>query len=148
MRILIYLIPILYAICPYDLLPDFFVGFGWIDDLILLGGLYWYHFIYRPAKAKARYENAYRQEGQGRQSKTYNENQKDAQKDERFSRRDPYDILGVNRHASAGEIKNAYRKLANKYHPDKVDHLGEEFKKLAEKKFKDIQEAYQKLTVK
>jgi len=38
--------------------------------------------------------------------------------------------------------------LANKYHPDKVDHLGEEFKKLAEKKFKDIQEAYQKLTVK
>jgi len=148
MRILIYLIPILYAICPYDLLPDFFLGFGWIDDLILLGGLYWYHFIYRPAKAKARYENAYRQEGQGRQSKTYNENQKDAQKDERFSRRDPYDILGVNRHASAGEIKNAYRKLANKYHPDKVDHLGEEFKKLAEKKFKDIQEAYQKLTVK
>jgi len=148
MRILIYLIPILYAICPYDLLPDFFLGFGWIDDLILLGGLYWYHFIYRPAKAKARYENAYRQEGQGRQSKTYNENQKDAQKDERFSRRDPYDILGVNRHASAGEIKNAYRKLANKYHPDKVDHLGEEFKKLAEKKFKDIQEAYQKLTAK
>ena len=148
MRILIYLIPILYAICPYDLLPDFFVGLGWIDDLILLGGLYWYHFIYRPAKAKARYENAYRQEGQGRQSKTYNENQKDAHKDERFSRRDPYDILGVNRHASAGEIKNAYRKLANKYHPDKVDHLGEEFKELAEKKFKDIQEAYQKLTAK
>jgi len=148
MKYLIYVILILYIISPYDLLPDFFVGLGWIDDLILLGGLYWYHFIYRPAKAKARYENAYRQEGQGRQSKTYNENQKDAQKDERFSRRDPYDILGVNRHASAGEIKNAYRKLANKYHPDKVDHLGEEFKKLAEKKFKDIQEAYQKLTVK
>ena len=148
MKYLIYVILILYIISPYDLLPDFFVGLGWIDDLILLGGLYWYHFFYRPAKAKARYENAYRQEGQGRQSKTYNENQKDAQKDERFSRRDPYDILGVNRHASAGEIKNAYRKLANKYHPDKVDHLGEEFKKLAEKKFKDIQEAYQKLTVK
>jgi len=148
MKYLIYVILILYIISPYDLLPDFFVGLGWIDDLIILGGLYWYHFFYRPAKAKARYENAYRQEGQGRQSKTYNENQKDAQKDERFSRRDPYDILGVNRHASAGEIKNAYRKLANKYHPDKVDHLGEEFKKLAEKKFKDIQEAYQKLTVK
>jgi len=74
MRILIYLIPILYAICPYDLLPDFFVGFGWIDDLILLGALYWYHFYYRPAKAKARYESTYRQEGQGSQSKAYNEN--------------------------------------------------------------------------
>jgi uncharacterized membrane protein YkvA (DUF1232 family) len=148
MRILIYLIPILYAICPYDLLPDFFPGLGWIDDLILLGALYWYHFYYRPAKAKAKYENAYRQGGQGRQNKTYNENQNNAQKDERFSRHDPYDILGVSRHASEGEIKNAYRKLANKYHPDKVDHLGEEFKELAEKKFKDIQEAYQKLTAK
>jgi hypothetical protein len=148
MRILIYLIPILYAIFPYDLLPDFFVGLGWIDDLILLGGLYWYHFFYRPAKAKARYERAYRQEGQGRQSKTYNGNQNNAHKDERFATHDPYDILGVSRHASAGEIKNAYRKLANKYHPDKVDHLGEEFKELAEKKFKDIQEAYQKVKVK
>jgi len=148
MKILIYLIPILYAICPYDLLPDFFVGFGWIDDLILLGALYWYHFYHRPAKAKERYENAYRQAGQERQNKAYNENQKDAQKNESFSSRDPYTILGVNRGASAGEIKNAYRKLANKYHPDKVDHLGEEFKELAEKKFKDIQEAYQKLTVK
>lgn len=148
MRILIYLIPILYAICPYDLLPDFFVGLGWIDDLILLGGLYWYHFYYRPAKAKSRYERAYRREGQGRQSETYHENQKDAKRDETFSSHDPYDILGVSRYASEDEIKNAYRKLANKYHPDKVDHLGEEFKELAEKKFKDIQAAYQKLTAK
>ena len=148
MKYLIYVILILYIISPYDLLPDFFAGLGWIDDLIILGVLYWYHFYYRPAKAKARYESTYRQDGQGSQSKTYNENQKDAQKDERFSSRDPYTILGVNRGASTGEIKSAYRKLANKYHPDKVDHLGEEFKELAEKKFKDIQEAYQKLTAK
>jgi predicted lipid-binding transport protein (Tim44 family) len=146
MKYLIYVILILYIISPYDLLPDFFAGLGWIDDLIILGVLYWYHFYYRPAKAKARYESTYRQEGQGSQSKTYNENH--AQKDERFSSRDPYTILGVNRGASTDEIKNAYRKLANKYHPDKVDHLGEEFKELAEKKFKDIQEAYQKLTAK
>jgi DnaJ like chaperone protein len=137
MRILIYLISILYVICPYDLLPDFFVGLGWIDDLILLGALYWYHFIHRPAKAKARYENAYRQAGQGSQSRAYNENQNNDQKDKRFSQRDPYNILGVNRHASA-----------NKYHPDKVNHLGDEFKSLAEKRFKEIQEAYQKLTAK
>jgi len=65
-----------------------------------------------------------------------------------FSQHDPYEILGVNRHASESEIKNAYRKLANKYHPDKVNHLGDEFKSLAEKRFKEIQEAYQKLSVK
>ncbi|HUT69368.1 MAG TPA: DnaJ domain-containing protein [Desulfatiglandales bacterium] len=42
-------------------------------------------------------------------------------------------------------MKNAYRKLANKYHPDKVDHLGDEFRVLAEQRFKEIQEAYQEL---
>ena len=145
MRILIYLIPILYAICPYDLLPDFFAGLGWIDDLILLGGLYWYHFFYRPAKAKARYERAYRQEGQGRSREDSQENHQRAQGANGFSKRDPYEVLGVARGASIDEIKNAYRKLANKYHPDKVNYLGDEFKELANKRFKEIQEAYQEL---
>jgi DnaJ like chaperone protein len=152
-KILIYLIPILYAIWPYDLLPDFFVGLGWIDDLIILGALYWYHFIHRPAKAKEkfereRYERASQQERGGRQDRAYQGSQNSAERNNSFSKHDPYEILGVNRNASADEIKSAYRKLALKYHPDKVDHLGDEFKDLAEKKFKDIQEAYQKLTVK
>ena len=153
MKILIYLIPILYAIWPYDLLPDFFPGLGWIDDLIILGALYWYHFIHRPAKAKEklereRYERASQQERGGGQDGAYQESQGSAERNNSFSNHDPYEILGVNRNASADEIKSAYRKLALKYHPDKVDYLGDEFKDLAEKKFKDIQEAYQKLTVK
>ena len=59
--------------------------------------------------------------------------------------KDPYTILEVDRNATAEEIKKAYRRLVNKYHPDKVVHLGEEFKKLAEKHFKEVQEAYQKI---
>jgi DnaJ-domain-containing protein 1 len=60
-------------------------------------------------------------------------------------KKDPYTVLGVGRNATVDEIKKAYRRLVNTYHPDKVNHMGEEFQKLAEIKFKEIQEAYQQL---
>ncbi|MCK5195770.1 MAG: DnaJ domain-containing protein [Desulfobulbaceae bacterium] len=40
------------------------------------------------------------------------------------------------------QIKKSYRKLSMKYHPDKVGHLGEEFRKVAEEKMKEINGAY------
>src|SRR4030043_1635977 len=52
--------------------------------------------------------------------------------------KDYYNILGVSKSASDDEIKKAYRKLAHKYHPDKSG--GDE------KKFKEINEAYQVLS--
>jgi len=59
--------------------------------------------------------------------------------------RNAYDILGVSRSASDGEVKEAYHTLAQKYHPDKVAHLGTEFTTLAEEKFKAISEAYRSI---
>ena len=56
-----------------------------------------------------------------------------------------YKILGLDSNAEVSEIKVAYRKMATKYHPDKVSHLGEEFSKVAEEKFKAINDAYQKI---
>jgi len=145
MRILIYIIVILYVISGFDIIPEWLVGpIGLIDDVIILGVLYWY-FIYRPAKIRAKSEKAYYQKGEGRRSESYKENQERAQREARSPRSDPYEVLGVHRHDSIDEIKRAYRKLAAKYHPDKVDHLGNEFRILAEQKFKEIQEAYQEL---
>jgi curved DNA-binding protein len=55
--------------------------------------------------------------------------------------KDYYKILGVTKTATPEEIKSAYRKLANKYHPDK-----NKTDPKAEDKFKDINEAYQVLS--
>ena len=144
MRIWIYLLLILYVLSPFDLLPEFLVGpIGWLEDAITVGLVYWY-FIYRPAKMRSQFKRAYYGKGEGA-SGAYQENQQRAQTGADFSKRDPYNVLGVPRGASQDEIRRAYRKLVVKYHPDKVDHLGDEFRVLAEKKFKEIQEAYQEL---
>ena len=56
-------------------------------------------------------------------------------------KRDYYQVLGVDKNASAEEIKKAYRKNAMKYHPDR--NPGD---KQAEEKFKEIGEAYEVLS--
>jgi len=144
MRFWIILLLILYVLSPFDLLPEALVGpIGWLEDAVTVGLVYWY-FVYRPAKMRSQFKQTYYGKGEGARS-GYQENQQRAQTEPRFSRGDPYDVLGVSRGASQDEIRRAYRKLVVKYHPDKVDHLGDEFKVLAEKKFKEIQEAYQVL---
>lgn len=55
--------------------------------------------------------------------------------------KNPYDVLGVSRNASADEIKKAYRNLSRKYHPDA--NVNNPNKAEAEEKFKEIQAAYQ-----
>ena len=56
-----------------------------------------------------------------------------------------YLILEIEKAASNDEVKAAYRKMAKKYHPDKLQHLGEEHVKGAEEKFRQVQKAYEQI---
>ena len=56
-----------------------------------------------------------------------------------------YKILEIDQSSSNEEVKKAYRRMAMKYHPDKVSHLGEEIRKSADEKFTRVNEAYEKI---
>ena len=53
-----------------------------------------------------------------------------------------YKVLEVSQNATDGEVRKAYRRMAMKYHPDKVATLGPDVQKAATEKFRQIQEAY------
>ncbi len=53
-----------------------------------------------------------------------------------------YEVLELSPGADEQQVKKAYRKMAMKYHPDKVNNLGEDVKKSATEKFKAVNEAY------
>ena len=131
------ILALLYTFLPWDFLPDFVVGWGWIDDIIILY-LLW-HYFFRGGRIPSG--------GSGPQA----ENQQNAHfRTESAGNgqsipKTPHEILDVSPGASQEEIKAAFKQLAGKYHPDKVEHLGDEFKDLAEEKFKEIQDAYEKL---
>ena len=56
-----------------------------------------------------------------------------------------YKILDIERSATDEDVKKAYRRMAMKYHPDKVGQLGDDFKEAADNKFKKVNEAYNKI---
>ena len=54
-------------------------------------------------------------------------------------------ILEIDKSATDEEVRKAYRRLAVRFHPDKVENLGEDVKKAAEQKFKEVNDAKEKV---
>jgi len=137
MKIFWILLAILYTLFPFDIVPDLLPGAGWIDDAVV-----WFlvlrHLFRQMGRSNARQRYRQRRESA---------NPRDAEPPgpPPDGPRSPREVLGVPADASPEEIKAAYRELANRYHPDKVSHLGEEFQALAESRFKEIQAAYREL---
>ncbi len=135
-KFLPWVLGIIYVISPIDIIPDIIGGLGWLDDISVMGLLFWWYYHIRPLREKS--------------SKGTDAGKEDAQKEKKTSGKqekteietDPYKILGIGPNADNEEIKAAYTKLAAQYHPDKVQHLGKELQELAHKKFISIQDAY------
>jgi DnaJ like chaperone protein len=152
-KIVLLVLALLYVLSPYDLFPDMVIGWGWIDDVVILGFLWRYFYLMKKKRERVQ---KYYQSGQNNTHGDNNYNNVGSENNTHSNAQarnssvlwDPYKILEIDRGASQDDIKRAYRQLAGKYHPDKVEHLGDEFKVLAEKRFKEVQQAYQELKVK
>jgi len=147
LTIILIIIALLYIISPYDLLPDFFPVTGWLDDAFLMGILIYYlkyrqlpGFLSWLMRTGTRPHPRDRSQTSGRSDTNNGEAQSGSS--------DPYHVLGLKPGARPDEIRAAYRHAAQSYHPDKVSHLGPELRELAQKKFIEIQKAYNTLMAK
>jgi hypothetical protein len=135
---------IAYITSMVDLLPDWIIGIGWIDDIIVAMALVWFFTTWLPKNRDRIYwfrpnPRARPRAGQGASGGESGSFEAGSSRGE-F---DPFAVLELRPGASAGEAKAAYREMLSKYHPDKVSHLGEDFQKIAHEKALDIQKAYE-----
>ena len=140
-RLLAILAAAAYVISPVDLVPDFIPGFGWLDDLFVVGVLIWY--LRSQQRGRPLWDLFRLRMGSPSSSPPGGPRSDEPAGD--FSRMDPYVILEVSPRASPEEIKAAYKRAVARYHPDKVAHLGTEFQDMAHQKMLAIQRAYETL---
>ncbi len=146
--ILLVILLLIYIISPIDGMPDIIPFIGWLDDTLLVGLLaYYLRYKRLPGFVNRLVRMFFQNRDPGSSNRTNTSSRQEASgtgsaKNGPFASKDPYEILGVKPGASIEEIQAAYRAAAQQYHPDKVAHLGDEFQELAQKKFVEIQEAY------
>ena len=142
------LLVILYFISPVDFIPDALGLPGRLDDfLVALAGIY---FMYSNSQKKRvasadpgrreKGERVHEDAGQ-RDGGSSGESQAGAGK----ASPDPYEVLGVSRGTPMTEIRRAYRERLLQYHPDRVEHLGAEFRELAEVRTRELNRAFESI---
>ncbi len=134
---------VLYLISPIDLFPDGLPVLGWLDDLMVLAGVYWFIRRLRPyAVHSARGSSSASYAGARTHTGTEEAQAERPRAAETSRSEDPWQVLEIKPGASQEEIHAAYKVQLLKYHPDRVAHLGEEFQHLAYSKTLAIQQAY------
>jgi DnaJ like chaperone protein len=145
-KIILIVVGLLYVLSPFDILPDWILGWGWLDDgvvAVLLARFLLDQFR-KPDTSRPDAGAGDRKAESGGTGNGQRKQQRDARR-QAADDWDPYRVLELPRDASPADVKKAYLRLASRYHPDKVTHLGKEFRELAETKFKEIQQAYREL---
>jgi len=79
-------------------------------------------------------------------AESFEDSHEESQSTNESRKKNYYEILGVSIDATQKEIKKAHRKLVKEYHPDGYEHLAEDMRNEAEKRFKEISEAYSTLS--
>jgi DnaJ-class molecular chaperone len=133
-------------VIPVDLIPDFLGLPGRFDDLLIaLGTLYFLLSKSKeiPGTGGAREARSSREGQRGHEGRRESESASSRQAEP--GSLDPYEVLGVDRGEGFEEIRRRYKEKLLQYHPDRVLHLGREFQEMAERKAKEITEAFQKI---
>ena len=146
-----------YLISPVDIIPDILVPYlGWLDDGLVLWCVYyllryqqlpWFLFKKKPFPGQHQAGAARMRTSPGNQKRRdhTSRNPRETPRPKPKTPEPEYEILGVRPDATWKEIQTAYKDRIKKYHPDKLNHLGEEFSDLANEKFLEIQQAYERL---
>ncbi len=150
-KIIIALFGLAYLVSPMDIIPEIFIPYlGWLDDGMVLWTVYYllrYNKLpdFKFFKKKAAYKKSKTGQQQQFQSQRNTASSQKKQQQRRQSSKPANEILGIAPDATKEQIQTAYKEAVKKYHPDKLSHLGEEFVRLANEKFLEIQNAYDEL---
>ena len=121
------ILALVYFVFPLDLIPDIFGPIGRLDDLAILLFVAWRAWK-GTIKAATERNSPFPEEPH---------NQPTPQS--------PLEVFDLPKTVSREDIERRYKELALQYHPDRVEHLGADLKKLAHEKMIQIQAAYQQL---